>query len=153
LLTYRVEGDTLVTDQPSDPREESTPFKLTGEALSFGASLLRRKPRSFDPLAPHFAIAAAAVAHALRSAHPDGPFVPFLMATVDGKRRLHRFVAADPKADREAAQRQVIGKLAKATAVAYSYDGFITSPTRIDAALVEVSVPGADGLLLAQPYR
>lgn len=29
LLTYRVEGDVLVTDQPSDPREERTKFKFT----------------------------------------------------------------------------------------------------------------------------
>jgi hypothetical protein len=29
LLTYRVEGDVLVTDQPSDPREERTRFEIT----------------------------------------------------------------------------------------------------------------------------
>jgi hypothetical protein len=28
LLTYRVEGDVLITDQPSDPREERTRFKI-----------------------------------------------------------------------------------------------------------------------------
>lgn len=29
LLTYRVEGDCLVTDQPSSPAEERTPFFFT----------------------------------------------------------------------------------------------------------------------------
>jgi hypothetical protein len=29
LLTYRVEGDVLITDQPSHPKEERTRFKIT----------------------------------------------------------------------------------------------------------------------------
>jgi hypothetical protein len=29
LLTYRIDGDVLVTDQPSDPKEERTRFKIT----------------------------------------------------------------------------------------------------------------------------
>lgn len=29
LLTYRTEGDALITDQPSDPNEESTRFEFT----------------------------------------------------------------------------------------------------------------------------
>lgn len=33
LLTYRVEGATLVTDQPSAPREERTAFSLSGDEL------------------------------------------------------------------------------------------------------------------------
>lgn len=31
LLTYRVEGNTLVIDQPSEPHEERVPFEITGE--------------------------------------------------------------------------------------------------------------------------
>jgi hypothetical protein len=27
-LTFRIDGDVLITDQPSDPREERTPFTL-----------------------------------------------------------------------------------------------------------------------------
>jgi hypothetical protein len=29
LLTYEVEGDSLITDQPSSPGSESTPYRLT----------------------------------------------------------------------------------------------------------------------------
>jgi hypothetical protein len=29
LLTYRVEGDVLITDQPSDPKEQRTKFEIT----------------------------------------------------------------------------------------------------------------------------
>jgi hypothetical protein len=32
-LTYRIDGDTLVTDQPSHPREERTRFDLLGQTL------------------------------------------------------------------------------------------------------------------------
>ena len=31
LLTYRVEGDVLITDQPSHPKEERTKFKITAD--------------------------------------------------------------------------------------------------------------------------
>jgi hypothetical protein len=29
LLAYRIDGDVLITDQPSDPKEERTRFKIT----------------------------------------------------------------------------------------------------------------------------
>jgi hypothetical protein len=31
LLTYRVEGEVLITDQPSDPKEERTKFKIRSD--------------------------------------------------------------------------------------------------------------------------
>ena len=31
LLTYAIKGDTIVTDQPSSPGKESTPFRMTPE--------------------------------------------------------------------------------------------------------------------------
>ena len=33
-LTYRVEGDVIVSDQPSSPREERTRFALDGDRLT-----------------------------------------------------------------------------------------------------------------------
>lgn len=41
LMSYRVEGATLITDQPSSPREESTSFALLDDRtlqLEFGGS-------------------------------------------------------------------------------------------------------------------
>jgi hypothetical protein len=38
-LAYRIEGDVLVTDQPSEPREERTRFSIEGDGsliLEFG---------------------------------------------------------------------------------------------------------------------
>ena len=40
-MTYRVEGDVLITDQPSQPREERSRFRLDPDGalvLSFGGS-------------------------------------------------------------------------------------------------------------------
>jgi hypothetical protein len=41
LLTYRIEGSVLITDQPSSPREEATSFKIT----STGKLLLQYENR------------------------------------------------------------------------------------------------------------
>jgi hypothetical protein len=39
-LQYRVEGDILVTNQPSNPREERSNFRIDGEELiiTFGGT-------------------------------------------------------------------------------------------------------------------
>ena len=37
MLTYQIEGDVIVTDQPSQPAEERTRFLLQGETLSLTA--------------------------------------------------------------------------------------------------------------------
>ena len=42
LMSYRAEGDTLVTNQPSSPREESTHFEIRADGilqLEFGGSV------------------------------------------------------------------------------------------------------------------
>jgi len=40
-LVYRIEGDTLITDQPSQPREERSTLHIDGDLLSitFGGEL------------------------------------------------------------------------------------------------------------------
>ena len=54
LMSYRTEGDTLVTDQPSNPREESTRFEIRPDGilqLEFGGSVcnfVRISELSFD---------------------------------------------------------------------------------------------------------
>ena len=37
MLTYQIDGDLIVTDQPSQPAEERTRFLLQGETLSLTA--------------------------------------------------------------------------------------------------------------------
>ena len=37
LLTYRIDGDVIVTDQPSQPAEERTRFVVEGDILSLTA--------------------------------------------------------------------------------------------------------------------
>jgi uncharacterized protein (TIGR03066 family) len=52
-LTYRVDGDTIVTDQPSQPKEESTRFSIDADGtlmLSLGGrrSWFQRIPELGD---------------------------------------------------------------------------------------------------------
>jgi hypothetical protein len=97
LLTYRIAGEKLITDQPSAPREESAPFRVEGPRLYIGspescAVMVRESEDSrTDPYAPLLSVGSAAVNHGLASAHPGGPFVPFLMITFEKERRLVRF--------------------------------------------------------------
>ena len=42
FLTYRVENNILITDQPSDPREEQTKFRITA------GGKLEQEPLSLD---------------------------------------------------------------------------------------------------------
>jgi hypothetical protein len=47
-LRYRVEGSTIITDQPSAPRIERTPFSLSGDGvltLAFGGVPYRFRRR------------------------------------------------------------------------------------------------------------
>jgi hypothetical protein len=52
LLTYRVEGTILVTDQPSAPREERTGFQLSGDRLTldYGGAVAHYARSSGDAL-------------------------------------------------------------------------------------------------------
>jgi len=45
ILTYRIEGDTIISDQPSHPREEKTKFSFTPEGklvLIYGKNEVRQ---------------------------------------------------------------------------------------------------------------
>ena len=53
LLRFRVDNETIVTDQPSSPREERTPFALTDDGalvLQYGDQRVRylRQPSARD---------------------------------------------------------------------------------------------------------
>jgi len=44
LMSFRIEGETLVTDQPTSPREESTLFEVRSDGmlqLEFGGSVCK----------------------------------------------------------------------------------------------------------------
>jgi hypothetical protein len=158
LLVYRVEGNTLVTDQPSLPREERTPFRIENDALVLGIGreqsiLVREKPQTpSDPLAYMLAIGNFAVNHGLDSAHRGSPFTPFLVIDMEQGRSLTRFVTDTPEKAHTQAQMSVTDNHPRACA--YAYDGYVTvEEGRFDAVLVEVSQYGLpNGLLLAQPY-
>jgi hypothetical protein len=47
-LVYRIEGDTLITDQTSHPREERSTFRIDGDLLTmtFAGELTQCPPRA-----------------------------------------------------------------------------------------------------------
>jgi hypothetical protein len=158
LLVYRLDGNILITDQPSAPREERTSFHLDNNTLVLRTGqdpivLVREESQTpSDPLAYMLAIGNFAVNHGLDSAHRGSPFVPFLVSDTEQGRSLTRFVTDTPEEAHVQAQRAVVDH--RPRACAYAYDGYVTVENgRFDAVLVEVSQDGpADGLLLAQPY-
>ncbi len=158
LLVYRLNGNVLITDQPSAPREERSEFHLDNNTLVLGTGqdqtiLIREEAHEpSDPLAYILAIGNFAVNHGLDSAHQGSPFVPFLVTDTEQERSLTRFVTDTP--EKAHAQAQISVAEHHPLACAYACDGFVTvEDGRFDAVLVEVSQHGStNGLLLAQPY-
>jgi hypothetical protein len=42
-MTYKIEGNTLITDQPSSPKEERTEFNVTGNRLELNFGGVKSK--------------------------------------------------------------------------------------------------------------
>ncbi len=155
LLTWRVDGGALVTDQPSHPHEERTAFRFEGAALVIGDARYQRETGAlFDPLARAFALGSFALRHAVSSAVPGDAFAPFLMVATPTGSDLLRVMATTPEAA-EVKARALARQKPAATALAWVYDGTLTQgKTQTDAALATVSLPGvASALVLAQAYR
>ena len=157
LLVYRIERGVLVTDQPSAPREERTPYRIDGNTLLIGSpatAMLRDPSYAADPLARALALATTALDHGLGSAHEGSPFVPFLMTQTASGRQLHRFVSDTPDEARNGARRKFAERRDQIEVAAWVSDGYVTIEGRkLDAVLAELSsVEASEGLLIAQPY-
>lgn len=155
LLTWRVDGDALVTDQPSNPHEERTAFRLEGDELLVGDARYRRETGAlFDPLARAFALGSFALRHAIASAVSGDAFAPFLMVVTPTGSDLLRVMATTAEAA-EVKARALARQKAAATALAWVYDGTLSQGrSQTDAALATVSLPGVgSALVLAQAYR
>lgn len=162
LLTWRLEGDVLVTDQPSAPhveRQKVTALPngqlMLGEGLE--ASRYQRDDDTFglDPEARVFALAGTALRHAVASAGKGGPFVPFLMTQTDTEMSLLRI--NQPSADlAERAGRAQAGQLLRSvTLCAWTTDGLLAlDGAQTDAAFTAVSRRGVrKSKVLALRYR
>ncbi|MEW6366225.1 MAG: hypothetical protein AB1714_16480 [Acidobacteriota bacterium] len=157
LLVYSVEGSLLITDQPSDPRQERTVYRIHGDRLLLGEPpviLVRDHAESSDPLAGALALGTAAIEHGLGSAHPDSAFVPFLMTQTASGRQLYRFVTDTAEEANKAAHARFRELRREIEVSAWVYDGYLTvGQDKFDAVLAELSSRRSPtGLLLAQPY-
>lgn len=156
VLTWRVEGGSLVTDQPASPQEERTRFAFEGGELIIGGEA-RYQREAGEPLDPHaraFPLAAEALKHAVSGATAEEAFVPFLMRETPAQLELLRVLEPTPEAA-EARARTLARERPDATAVAWVSDGVLTAGAdRRDAALAEVSLRGVErAVVLAQAYR
>jgi hypothetical protein len=162
LLTWRLDGDFLVTDQPSAPKPERVAISILpgGElmlGLGAGASRYIRDDDTFglDPDARLFAFAGTALRHGIAEAGRGGPFTPFLMTqTKDAMDRIP-IAAYDPESAERAARAQAGQLLSHVQRVAWTYEGMLTADGETsDAAFTLVSERGAfQSKTLAMRYR
>ncbi len=152
MLTWRIEGEELLIDQPSAPRVDRLPFQLASEAtLRIGDSWYVRETEPLNPEAPRLALIAAAAWYGAQNAHPSGePFVPFLMIERGVKRELVRLVASTAEEAERAAQERLARDVF--TRAAWARDGRVRMPEPHDAVLVDCVEPGQPPLNYAAPY-
>lgn len=156
LLTYRVDGDSIVTDQPSAPNEQRTRIVQTEKGLLVGKPpILLQSDRHFrsDPLAPAMALGLAALERTLGASAPAGIFRPFLLVQLPSERRTTHFLGDDADA-RAAALREFAKVRNTAVAAAWTYaDRLALSDGESDAVVAEVScVQALRGVALIQPF-
>ena len=133
VLTWRLEGDQLVTQEPSTQRTERTPIAVSGGGFELGtgqkATRYVRDSESepFDRFSGQYALAAAALRHGFAQVMRGEPFEPFLLAQSGDPLELMRFHYPTPEAAEDAAKRKAESLPKSVRGCAWVYDAFITS--------------------------
>jgi hypothetical protein len=162
LLTWRLEGDVLITDQPSAPHVERQKVALLpkgqlilGEGIEASRYLRDDDTFGLDPEARLFALAGTALRHAVASAGKAGPFVPFLMTQTDAAMSLIRIGEQSPELAERAGRAQAGQLLDNVTLCAWTTDGVLAlDGEQTDAAFTAVSRRGVRrAKALALRYR
>lgn len=162
LLTWRLENDELVTDQPSAPKIERSKISLLpdgqllmGEGASASRYVRDDPALALDPDAQLYALASTALRHGVASAGKGSAFTPFLMTQTDTQMQLIRIVDQTPELAERAGRSQAGQMLAEVKLCAWTYDGLVTvDGEKTDAAFAQVSVRGRrDSKILALRYR
>ncbi len=160
LLTFELDGDELITDQPFAPRQERIALRLAADGrLVLGEDsaevFYERELKSSDDDALLLAIAGRALRHAVDSAIEGAPFFPFLWWHDAVGWHVYRFIN-DSSNDAETLARSLaISRGAGVQACAFVFDGYSTvAEVRHDTAFCQVSRRDPSrGLVAAQPYR
>ncbi len=159
LLTFELDGEELITDQPFAPRAERISVRLTPEGnLVLGEDdaqvLYERERRSSDEDALLLAIAGRALRHAVDSAIEDEPFFPFLWWHDDVGWHVYRFLNDSSNDAESTARALAISRGPVVQACAFVFDGYSTiAEVRHDTAFCQVSRRHPSrGLVAAQPY-
>ncbi|MGC4113544.1 MAG: hypothetical protein QM765_02540 [Myxococcales bacterium] len=158
LETWKLDGDQLVTEQLSSPKEVRTSVsideggRLLLEDLGSPCRMVKDDPRQLaDPDAVLFALGGRALIQGLESSLPDAPFPPLLLGTdSDGSPVQESFAAATLEESRAKAQ----ARAAETLACAFSWEGVLTANGgHSEAVFAEASRLGREKtLLLAQGF-
>lgn len=100
-------------------------------------------------------LAFLALDHGIESVRDGGPLTPFLVAEIDGERKLERFDADTLEEALGRAETAADALPFSAAAYAVAHDGFVTvEGERTDAILVEAAERASErALVFAQRYR
>lgn len=161
FLTYRIEHGQLVTDQPSDPREQRTPLALddAGRLLAYDLGertcFVREMPgQELDPDAALLALAARAVRDALAATAAGAPVSPFLVHEDGAGQRSSQCFYADTPEEAQAAAEAAAKTLHEARTCVYVVDGYLGGGAHgMHALVIAASRRGRpSALVVAQPY-
>jgi hypothetical protein len=141
MLTWRVDGDVLLVDQPSAPRLDRLPFQLASAAtLRIGDDWYVREAPAAG--VARVALMAGAAWYAAENVHPSGePFIPFLFIERGQQRVLERIVAGSAQEADEAAFERV--KQEPAARLVWARDGRVRTPEPHDAVMLDCFEPGS----------
>lgn len=150
MLTWKVDGASLLVDQPSAPRLDRLPFELASAAtLRIGTDwYVREQPAAGVERA---ALMAGAAWYAAENVHPSGePFIPFLLIERGHQRVLERIVAGSAQEADAAAFERV--KQEPAARLAWARDGRVRTPEPHDAVMIDCFEPGSEPTRWAALY-
>jgi hypothetical protein len=164
VLSWRVEGDELITTEPGTGRTEKSALKLSPDgALQVGSEphatfyVRDSDTQPFDPSSRAYAFGAAALRRGLTQLQQGAALEPFLLTLQAGQLELARFHFQSPEAAEAAAREKARALPDNAVACAWVYDGFLSSiedQSRSAAVMACVSERGdAQARVFAQRYR
>lgn len=152
MLTWKVDGEVLLIDQPSAPRIDRVPFQLASETtLQLAGAWYVKEPQAPRDIVT-LALVAGAAWYAAENCHPSGaPFIPFLLIERGTRRVLERIVADTAQGADEAAFERV--QREAGARIVWARDGRVRTPEPHDAVMIDCFEPAGEPVRYAALYE